>query len=69
MSHKSDHATERLAGEEAYAVDLCPCGCLHVHLGAITLRVSAPAFERMVAVMGEAQQILSAETDARFLKH
>lgn len=69
MHHKNDHATERLAGEEAYAVDLCPCGCLHVHMGAVTLRLSALAFERMAAVMGEAAQILSEETNARVLKH
>ncbi len=63
------HATERLAGEEAYSVDLCPCGCLHLHLGAITLRLSSLAFTRMAAVMGEAARILSTEAAAGIQKH
>jgi hypothetical protein len=69
MSYVHENQTARLAGEESYAVDLCPCGCLHVHLGAITVRLSALAFDRMKDVMNEAAQILASETVPRALKH
>ena len=70
MSQRHENRTERLAGEEAYSVDLCPCGCLHVHLGTITLRMSQVAFDRMISVMSEAAEALAAaDSTARLLKH
>jgi hypothetical protein len=40
--HTKDPATRplRLAESECIAVDLCPCGTLNLHLGALTLRMN-----------------------------
>ena len=69
MTLTHERQTERLAGEESYSVDLCPCGCLHIHMGAITVRLSALAFDRMTSVMNEAAHVLASDANARILKH
>jgi len=60
--HKPEHATERLAETEGYSVYRCPCGSLHVHLGAVTLRLSAESFRHAAEVMNEALHALSRAT-------
>ena len=60
--HETEHATERLAETEGFSVYRCPCGSLHVHLGAVTLRLSAESFRRAAGVMNEAAHALAQET-------
>jgi hypothetical protein len=52
-------ATETLAGGEAGSVVRCACGCLHVHIGAVTLRLHADAFRELASVFRDAAQALT----------
>jgi hypothetical protein len=44
----------RLAESEFVAIDRCSCGTLRVHLGALTLRVSAEALEQVMQTLDQA---------------
>lgn len=44
----------RLAETESIAVDLCPCGTLQVHIGALTLRFQAESVSRLMNTLGVA---------------
>jgi hypothetical protein len=46
--------TIRLAECESIAVDLCPCGTMQVHLGALSLRFHAESVGRLVETLGAA---------------
>jgi hypothetical protein len=51
-------ATEKLAGGEPCSIYRCSCGCLHVHIGAVTLRLHADTFRALAGVFGDAAQAL-----------
>ena len=42
---------ERLAGTGGLAVDLCSCGCVHVTIGAVTLRLQPDAVAELAQVL------------------
>ncbi|MGE0325336.1 MAG: hypothetical protein AB7S68_23625 [Polyangiaceae bacterium] len=44
----------RLAQGELAALDACECGTLHLHLGAITLRLNEDALNELVGTLGYA---------------
>ena len=52
----------RLAESAIAAVDLCPCGCetLHLHMGALSLRVSAHTLSELLSTFGQAVAALAA---------
>jgi len=50
----SDAAPARLAHGEFAAVDLCDCGVVLVHIGAVTLRMDASAMSSLVSTLGQA---------------
>ena len=52
-------ATEKLAGGEVGSIDRCACGCLHVHIGAVTLRLHADTFRELASVFRDAAQALT----------
>jgi hypothetical protein len=52
-------ATEKLAGGEPCSVYRCACGCVHVHIGALTLRLHADTFHELAGVLGDAAQALA----------
>lgn len=63
LSARKRHGTlERLAGGSPCSVDRCPCGCIHVHVGTTTMRVSREAFADLVAVVNDASAALGATT-------
>jgi hypothetical protein len=51
-------ATERVAGDEVCSVYRCPCGCVHVHVGAFTVRLAPEAFRELASVLGAAAAAL-----------
>jgi hypothetical protein len=51
-------ATEKLAGSEPCSVYRCACGCLHVHIGAVTLRLHADTFQQLAGVFSDASRAL-----------
>jgi hypothetical protein len=53
-------ATEKLAGGEPCSIYRCSCGCLHVHIGAVTLRLHADTFRELASVFSDAAQALAA---------
>lgn len=46
--------TTRLATSELVTVDRCSCGTLRLHLGALTLRITAEALHGIMHTLGEA---------------
>ncbi len=44
----------RLAVGDLAAIDACECGTLHLHLGALTLRLSEDALSELVGTLGYA---------------
>lgn len=44
----------RLAEGSLAAVDRCECGTLHVHVGAVTLRLHADALTELIGTLGHA---------------
>ena len=54
--HPSLHT---LADASDWAVIRCEHGCLHLHLGPLTLTLSPAEFERLVTMLGEAYVRLS----------
>lgn len=61
MSERSGRhgATQKLADGEVGSVDRCACGCLHLHIGALTLRLHVDAFQELAGVLGEAARALA----------
>jgi hypothetical protein len=55
---------EKLAGGEVGSVDRCACGCLHLHIGALTLRLHPDAFRELAGVLREAAKALATEAPA-----
>ena len=44
----------RLAQGDLAAIDSCECGTLHLHLGALTLRLAPSVLSELLATLGEA---------------
>ena len=44
----------RLAQGDLAAIDSCECGTLHLHLGALTLRLNEDALNELVGTLGYA---------------
>ena len=53
-SVSNDCARERLAVSSVAAVDICGCGVMQVHIGAITLRMVPAAVRELAATLREA---------------
>ena len=62
MNH--DSASERLAGDGPCSVYRCVCGCLHVHIGSTTVRMTAEMLHELAAVLGEARRRVRADEPA-----
>lgn len=52
-------AVEKIAGEDPCAVYRCRCGCLHVHIGAFTVRLASETFQELTAVLNAASLALA----------
>ena len=48
------HRRETLARGPICAVELCDCGCFHLIVGAVTLRLDPAAAESLCATLGDA---------------
>jgi hypothetical protein len=44
--------TVRLAQDACFAVDMCPCGTLTLHVGAFSLRLEPEAFAGLIDLLG-----------------
>ncbi|HEX9626567.1 MAG TPA: hypothetical protein VGA00_06480 [Acidiferrobacterales bacterium] len=54
--HDPHHETEVLASGEVCRVERCnDCGALHVHLGAVSIRLTPAAFESACATLSAAR--------------
>jgi hypothetical protein len=53
MNH--DSASEKLAGDGACSVYRCTCGCLHIHIGSTTVRMTAAMLDELAIVLSEAR--------------
>ena len=64
MTLRNGHGSpERIAEGNLVAVDQCDCGTLHVHIGALTLRLDVPAVRDLLNTLGRA---LAARTAADY---
>jgi hypothetical protein len=65
--HTAPDGTVRLAESEAFTVDLCPCGTLHVHMGALSLHLKPDDAASLLQTLGLAfarrQALLARATD------
>lgn len=48
------HDKDRLAESSIAAVDLCGCGVMHLHIGALTLRLAPSAILELAETLGDA---------------
>ncbi|HET9930252.1 MAG TPA: hypothetical protein VFQ35_06185 [Polyangiaceae bacterium] len=61
MSSRNEHRTpERIAQGHIVAVDQCDCGTLHVHIGAVSLRLDVPALRDLLSTLGQALAVRTA---------
>jgi hypothetical protein len=58
-----DCKRDRLAGTPSMSVDVCNCGCVHLTLGAVTLRLHPDAITELARVLGDAKAELARRTD------
>ncbi|MFZ5895110.1 MAG: hypothetical protein ACOY0T_28880 [Myxococcota bacterium] len=56
---------ERIAEGNIAAVDLCDCGMMHVHIGALTLRLDSSAVRDLITTLGHAVAEQTAATYRR----
>lgn len=56
---------ERLAGHPGLQVDLCQCGCVHLTIGSVTLRLQPDALIETATVLGVAAAELERRASAR----
>jgi hypothetical protein len=54
QAERADCARRRLSEGGIAAVDLCSCGILQVHIGALTLRMDEAALAELTATFGRA---------------
>lgn len=52
----------RLADSSIAAVDVCACGMMQLHLGAITLRMDPAAVSELLATLGRAVAVQAAHS-------
>lgn len=60
ISRDGHRAPERIAEGNIVAVDQCDCGTLHVHIGAISLRLDVPALRDLLNTLGRALAVRTA---------
>ncbi len=60
---QNDCPRRRLAQGALAAVDICSCGMLQVHIGALTLRMDPCALSELVSTLGQA---VAAHSGRRF---
>ena len=53
-------APRRLAEGRVAAVDMCVCGTMHLHFGALTLRMDQATLTELLATLGQAVAVCSA---------
>lgn len=46
---------ERLAGNPGVHVDVCRCGCVHLTIGAVTMRLHPDAIANLAGILADAQ--------------
>jgi hypothetical protein len=56
------HVLEPLAEGPTASVSVCECGCLHIAIGAITLRMDPSAAASLCATLGEGIEALDFHT-------
>lgn len=54
FDHGADGAQTRLAESSIAAVDVCECGMMQLHIGAMTLRLSPCAASELLRTLGQA---------------
>ena len=50
-----DCVRERLAGNPGVHVDVCRCGCVHLTIGAVTMRLHPDAIANLAGILSDAQ--------------
>lgn len=65
MEREAHGAAQRVAGDETCSVYRCPCGCVHVHVGAFTLRLAPEAFRGLTGVLLEAAACMADPASSR----
>ena len=55
IMNEDDCVRDRLAGGPGLQVDLCRCGCVHVTIGAVTLRLQPDGVLDLARVRGSAR--------------
>jgi len=65
--HLEQDGPVRLAESETVAVDMCPCGTLHLHVGALSLRMRPDGAASLLQTLGLAfarrQALMARATD------
>jgi hypothetical protein len=51
--------TQRMAAKVPCSVHRCPNGCVHLHIGALTVRLDVEAFRDVATVIGQAAAALA----------
>ena len=46
-----------LSSHGSFTVERCSCGTIHLHIGALTLRIEPSALEQLAVTLGEAASI------------
>lgn len=54
FEHGADGSQIRLAQSSIAAIDVCECGMMQLHIGAMTLRLSPCAASALLRTLGEA---------------
>ncbi|MGC4094404.1 MAG: hypothetical protein QM756_42135 [Polyangiaceae bacterium] len=55
LASQAEHRSPtRLVEGNLAAVDLCECGMLHLHIGALTLRLDSDAVQDLLNTLGQA---------------
>lgn len=60
ISRSAHRSPERIAQGNLVAVDQCDCGTMHVHVGAVTLRLDLPGLRDLLNTLGRALAVRSA---------
>lgn len=60
ISRSAHRSPERIAEGNLVAVDQCDCGTMHVHVGAVTLRLDLPALRDLLNTLGQALAVRTA---------
>jgi hypothetical protein len=55
MEANPECVRERLAGTPGVSVDVCRCGCVHLTIGAVTMRLHPDAIGELARILGDAR--------------